>query len=92
MVATRWFGRAGGIPWRCNVERQRFSDARSQSRPTSVFESRQSRITLVELRERHLHDLDALVLVGLGALVVEVRGDEEVALLVGEARARCRSS
>src|SRR5215210_1448281 len=39
----------------------------------------------VQLGERHLHDLDALVLVCLGALVVEVGGHEDVALLVGEA-------
>src|SRR3954447_10869721 len=39
----------------------------------------------VELGERPLDDLDPLVLVRLGLLVVEVRGHEEMALLVREA-------
>src|SRR4029079_17900104 len=40
---------------------------------------------VVQLGERPLHDLDPLVLVGLRRLVIEVRGHEEMALLVREA-------
>src|SRR5215208_6430576 len=42
----------------------------------------------VELGQRHLDDLDALVLVRVGALVEQARGHEDVALLGREARRR----
>ena len=89
--AARWWPRRRISPAPRRIPRgatplgQRLRNARSQSRPTSVFASRLSRIALSSCASGH-STLDPLVLVRLGGLVVEIGGHEEVALLVGESR------
>jgi hypothetical protein len=83
------FARAVRSPPRCNAAVRRAASAgQERSQPQQPHERLRVATVpdrAVELGQRLLDDLDALVLVRIGRLVVEVGGHEQVALLIGEA-------
>src|SRR5262245_30921546 len=85
MVATP---ASSGVPASSLAAATRASAAQERAEPEEADERlRVAAVAnrLVELGERRLDYLDALVLIGRGAFVVEVRGHEEMAFLVREA-------
>src|SRR5262245_52782199 len=85
MVATP---SSSGVPASSLAAATRASAAQERSQPEEADERLRVAAAAnrrVELGERQLDYLDALVLIGRGAFVVEVRGHEEMAFLVREA-------